>query len=77
MLYHRIRYRQQLAILAQQVAAMPEYPICCEADGRYSIYIDSQQRLFESEAAARLEQLRARARWLANHGDAYSAEQRR
>ena len=69
MLQKRIQHHQQAAGLAQLIAAMPEYPIYREADGRYSIYIDRQQHLFASETAARLAQLTARARWLYTHRD--------
>jgi hypothetical protein len=70
MLPQRIRQAQQAALLARHIAAMPEYPIYVEGPGRYSIYIDGQRRVFDSERAARLAQLMARARWLAKHPDA-------
>jgi hypothetical protein len=70
MLHERIRRAQQAALLARHIAAMPEYPIYVEAPGRYSIYIDGRRRVFDSERAARLAQVMARARWLAEHPDA-------
>jgi hypothetical protein len=63
-LHDRIRRHQQIALVAQQIAAVPEYPIYREAHGGHSIYIDGELRLFSSEAAARIAQLTARADWL-------------
>jgi len=70
MLHERIRRSQHASLLAQHIAAMPEYPIYHEAPGRFSIYIDGRQQVFDSEPAARIAQLMARARWLAEHPDA-------
>jgi hypothetical protein len=70
MLYQRIQQQQKAALLAQQIAAMPEYPIYREAPDRYSIYVDGQRHVFATEASARMAQLAARARWLYNHCDA-------
>ena len=70
MLHKRIRSHQAAVLLARQVAMMPEYPIYREAPGHYSIYIGGRRRVFDSEMAAGMAQLTARARWLYKHSDA-------
>ncbi len=64
MLQDYMRRKQRLAYLQQQIATMPEYPIYREQNGRYSIYVNRQRRIFTNEVAAREGQLVARAAWL-------------
>lgn len=70
MLQERIKQQQRAARLRQQIAAMPEYPIYRERDGRYSIYIAGRRHRFDSETAAREAQSAARDAWLRYHSGA-------
>jgi hypothetical protein len=70
MLQERIRQHHQASRLEQTIAAMPEYPIYQVSPGCYVIYVAGLGYVFDSEAAARMRQLRARAEWLRTHGDA-------
>jgi hypothetical protein len=64
MLQERIRRQQQATQLEQTIAAMPEYPIYRVSPGRYVVYVAGQRYLFDTEVAARMRQLAARAEWL-------------
>ena len=68
MLHERIQQHPQRAELAQIVTAMPAFPIYHELGGSYSIYVEAEQQLFPTEAAARLGQMVARERWLRHYG---------
>jgi hypothetical protein len=69
MLGRHIRYHQEISRLNDTLKAMPEYPIYCEADRRYVMYVNGRCRRFANLSAARLSQLQARASWLRAHGE--------
>ncbi len=69
MLRERIQKQQRITLVKQQVAAMPEYPIYREANGRYLIYIDGRARVFRTESEAEASRLMACADWLRRNCD--------
>ena len=67
MLHERIERHKKVVEVELKLAEMPAFPIYREAPMCYSIYVDGEQQVFPSEAAARLGQIVARARWLRMH----------
>ena len=75
MLQRFVKRREELERLEQLVTVMPEYPIYREANGRYSIYIAGELRVFKSAEDAFLGQLIARSNWLYQQDNAETASE--